>query len=155
MKETTFELFALMRAEQVINDIMNKEEVSGAPVPLAEDDPRFQSYFEDVEDLGSGIPPISPSAVFFEACEDKCLYMLERAKTHLNACEGIDDSPLCVRLGDAYLSLHRLNAGVEDQSLDDAYSAYANHLHECQMMEYLAHCELCTKQETSKSVAQV
>lgn len=154
MKETTFELFALMRAEQVINDIMNKEEVSGAPVPLAEDDPRFQSYFEDVEDLGSGIPPISPSAVFFEACEGKCLALLERAKTLLNACKGIDDSTLYNRLDDAYSYLHRLNADLEDQSLDVGYSAFANHLYECQVMEYLAHCELCAQQEVSKTVTQ-
>ncbi len=109
MKETTFELFARARADQVITSIL-AEDVRN---PMLEDDPRFESYYSDVTDLDPSLP-VSPSAIFYEACEDKCNELLTDAENILSGYRVSDCANLEKRLNVVSTRLKKMHRCVDN-----------------------------------------
>jgi hypothetical protein len=134
MKETTFELFARARADQVINIILS----GPINVPVREDDPCFQSYYSDVMDLDPAVP-VSPSAIFFEACEDKCVEVLTDAKDMLSGYRVIDCQSLEARLNAVMVRLGNLHRRC-DEGYVDGFAPRVNCVLEARYLHDAARC---------------
>lgn len=134
MKESTFNLFARAHADQVIYSFLDENPHKAAP----EDDPRFQSYFNDVSDLDSALP-ISPSAIFYDACEDKCNDLLIGAGNILDDYRVSDCDNLKMRLKTVSTRLDKMGS-YGDVGYAISFAPWVNCVLEANRLHQAAQC---------------